>query len=589
MVASLGGFDSIEHNEYRLGNEVAFASVAEFLDWHRSEGDRFLNSQIEALSRFIMSQEEMYEKNRADVARLEGEVLRMRASFAIERMLAGEVTDDDDSLKKTSVESPEVVESVDRVGCVAVISRDDENELELSDESTSTLDPNERPTEQPLSGSLKVDQLSSCVKPVSILACTVAALDEPPRQPVKSLKEDPAPSDEAGKLLGDCMVSSRSLPGAPLSNGCVSGVIGRYHDEIDVPSDKMISDIQSRTDSEELKRSTSMRTNSIRRSRSTRSLMSRPSSAPAGRKSRSVFPTEDEMKEKVRMACCRDTNVSRFYEESSRVSSVVLHPWFESCSTGVILFNALWVAMDIDYNRATSLVESDWYFQAIEHLLCSYFLFEWILRFAAFENKANCLFDKWMIFDFVLMMAFVLETWIISVFLHLTGLNQSLPGMKDISVTRLFRRARLSRLARFAKLLRLFPELQLLTKGVMIASQVVFFTFGFLICVIYIFAITFTQMLRGSKVGGEYFESVWSSMVSLALYGTLGENLPDVAIVVSEESWACGLILLVFVVFASLTVMNLLIGFSSRSSAWSLPRRRRRYLPGPQLVCPLVE
>eukprot|EP00927_Polykrikos_kofoidii_P019527 TRINITY_DN19139_c0_g1_i1.p1 TRINITY_DN19139_c0_g1~~TRINITY_DN19139_c0_g1_i1.p1 ORF type:complete len:804 (+),score=104.94 TRINITY_DN19139_c0_g1_i1:333-2414(+) len=277
-------------------------------------------------------------------------------------------------------------------------------------------------------------------------------------------------------------------------------------------------------------------------------------------KQRIVFPTEEEMKEKVREACLKDTNVVRFYKQSGLAREIATNPWFEHLTGFVILFNAVWIAVDTDWNRTETLLESEWYFQFFEHALCAFFLFEWAIRFAAFHDKWNCFSDAWFVFDGCLVAAFVFETWLVSVLAEVSGLRDKVPILRNVSVVRIFRLARISRLARIAKLLRAVPELMILIKGMVVASSCVCFTFGLLLTIIYVFAIALTNILRDSAVGAEFFGSVWASMVSLALYCTLGENLPDIALAVGAESWLAGVVLFVFVLLGSLTVLNLLIG-----------------------------
>jgi len=127
------------------------------------------------------------------------------------------------------------------------------------------------------------------------------------------------------------------------------------------------------------------------------------------------------------------------------------------------------------------------------------------------------------------------------------------------SVFKLVRLIRLLRMARMAKLLRAVPELIILIKGILVASRSVMFTFLLLMLLIYFFAVIFQQLSRDLPMHDKYFYSVPSSMTALLLDGVL----PDQALFikeVAEQDMVLGLLSFVFILVASLTIMNMLIG-----------------------------
>lgn len=128
------------------------------------------------------------------------------------------------------------------------------------------------------------------------------------------------------------------------------------------------------------------------------------------------------------------------------------------------------------------------------------------------------------------------------------------------SVLRVARLLRLSRMARMARLLRAMPELMIMIKGMMAACRSVFFTLILLGIIIYIFAIAFTQLCGGSEVGERYFSDVPSSMMNLLIYGTLMDSIGQMINDCSRDSIPVLILIFLFVLLASLTVMNMLIG-----------------------------
>jgi len=132
-------------------------------------------------------------------------------------------------------------------------------------------------------------------------------------------------------------------------------------------------------------------------------------------------------------------------------------------------------------------------------------------------------------------------------------------GMGDTSVLKLVRLVRLTRMARMAKLLRAVPELIILIKGIAVASRSVSFTLILLNLIVYFFAIVFRQLCDGTDLGDQYFKSVPDAMLALLLDGVMPDQSAFVRDV-GDESAVYGMMLLFFILMASLTVMNMLVG-----------------------------
>merc|ERR1712217_202913 len=140
------------------------------------------------------------------------------------------------------------------------------------------------------------------------------------------------------------------------------------------------------------------------------------------------------------------------------------------------------------------------------------------------------------------------------------GNNENSTSLGNASLLKMIRLLRMTRVARIARLLRLVPELMILIKGAAVASRSVLFTLILLIMVIYVFAIAFTELLADLPAGKAHFSSVHYSMATLLLNGVFLENCPDVVKDLGQDGlWYAGLFLL-FILVATLTVMNMLIG-----------------------------
>jgi hypothetical protein len=200
-------------------------------------------------------------------------------------------------------------------------------------------------------------------------------------------------------------------------------------------------------------------------------------------------------------------------------------------------------------------------FQVAENLFCTYFSFEISVRFFSFRNKIRCLGDAWFVFDFVLVVTMVLETWVMT-FLVLMFFND--PGQKGLSgknasLLKIVRLLRLFRMARTIRLLRAVPELMILVRAIIVAFRSVFFTLCLLTIIIYVFAIVLCQLTEGSAVGAKRFEKVPAGMLNLLLLGNLPDHYPFVH-EVGDENLLWGLLMAFFMLLAPITVMGMLTG-----------------------------
>eukprot|EP00927_Polykrikos_kofoidii_P047969 TRINITY_DN4222_c0_g2_i4.p1 TRINITY_DN4222_c0_g2~~TRINITY_DN4222_c0_g2_i4.p1 ORF type:complete len:1071 (+),score=196.19 TRINITY_DN4222_c0_g2_i4:392-3214(+) len=280
-------------------------------------------------------------------------------------------------------------------------------------------------------------------------------------------------------------------------------------------------------------------------------------------KKKNVFVDAAAMKERVRQAIGKtEYNVCNLYKDDGVCQKVARSQFFENGTLIVIALNAFWLSIDTDKNKSPVLLQADLIFQLVEFAFCAYFFWEWSIRFAAFKSKRYAFTDRWFVFDSWLVIMMLLETVVMSIFLHFSTGAQTAGGgiMANAQVLRLVKLLRLTRMARMARLLRAMPELMILVKGMVVATRSVFFTLCLLVLILYVFGITFTQVTGDTEVGEIYFSTVANSMNTLLLYGCFGEDLPDVVNAVGAEHFFLAALLLLFVLLASLTVMNMLVG-----------------------------
>jgi hypothetical protein len=273
-----------------------------------------------------------------------------------------------------------------------------------------------------------------------------------------------------------------------------------------------------------------------------------------------VFANADAMKENARRAKMKPAyNVFDLYKESGMITNIAKSSLFENLTFFVIVLNALWISIDMDNNNAAMLHKSEPIFLVAENTFCLYFTGELIIRFIAFKSKSSCLRDFWFVFDGILVLCMILETWVVvAVFI---ALEDSSGGKLpiDLSVFRLTRMAKMVRITRMARLLREMPELLVLLKGIGAALRTVIVFSALWLIIIYVFAIIFSGTSERASEGVANFESVLDAMETLLLKGVLPVHATFISDVVSINPWFWPIILF-YIVLASMTLLNMLVG-----------------------------
>lgn len=235
-----------------------------------------------------------------------------------------------------------------------------------------------------------------------------------------------------------------------------------------------------------------------------------------------------------------------------------MHPYFERITMAVIFLNAVWISVDIEFNDADILAEADVGFIIVENIFCTFFTIELILRYMMFLRTWYALQDPWFMFDVFLLTLMIFETWLVPI-AHLMTQNSGNSITGGASVLRVARVLRVLRTARMARLVRLLPELLILIKGMMVACRSVFFTLVLLLLFTYVFSVAFMQFSRGTVLEQKFFSSMGTAIWSLILKCILTDQQVIIE-AVAEESWVMAILMLFFILFGSLTVMNMLLG-----------------------------
>merc|ERR1719424_591746 len=181
-------------------------------------------------------------------------------------------------------------------------------------------------------------------------------------------------------------------------------------------------------------------------------------------------------------------------QNNSIFSRIANAEWFQTATLSLIVLNALWIGIDVQWNhplykeqRGSDHLPLEPVSTVVENLFCLYFTFELTARFFAYMRKCDCLKDRWFVFDGLLVFCMIFETWIMALVNYIMA---AVDGgvLSKFSALRLLR---LLRLTRMARLMREVPELLTLVKGMISATKAVSFILMFLVLCMYVFAIIF--------------------------------------------------------------------------------------------------
>jgi hypothetical protein len=165
--------------------------------------------------------------------------------------------------------------------------------------------------------------------------------------------------------------------------------------------------------------------------------------------------------------------------------------------------------------------------------------------------------DKWFMFDSLLVVMMIFETWVFTMITVVGGGEGGSPLPIDTSILRLFRLLRLSRLMR---MLRSLPELMILIKGMVKGMVTCGYVMALLIIALYVFGIAITQMAVDTPSGDALFHSVEETMYRLMVHATFLDNLAEFCDNVKADSYLVLVLVLIFIGLSALCILNMLIG-----------------------------
>lgn len=272
-----------------------------------------------------------------------------------------------------------------------------------------------------------------------------------------------------------------------------------------------------------------------------------------------IFADTEQLKEQIQQHLTEDQfDITMYYRKTGFCQAVARNPVFENVSLLVVAISSIWIGVDIDLDNSVVLWEAAPVFQVMAHSFCVFFCGELLIRVSAFEDKRNCLKVPPLMFDALLVVFTVLETWVFALVAHATSEKPQTGNMRFFVV---FRVMRLLRTLRLGRVVRALPELMVIVRGISIASRAIVIVLMLLVVVIYVFAICFTVLFDGTPLGAARFSRIGHSMGTLLLDGTLsGSKGAPVIREAYEEHPLYAVAFIAFVLLSNVTIMGVLAG-----------------------------
>lgn len=248
-------------------------------------------------------------------------------------------------------------------------------------------------------------------------------------------------------------------------------------------------------------------------------------------------------------------------EVASSCDLLQTHPIFEKAILLIIVFNACWIGIDIDWNEGEDSEVPPITFLIVENIFCVLFTVELLIRVLAYEQKLHFFRNSYNLFDLFLVVMMIIEVWVLAAL-------QTAANLKQVS---LFRLLRLLRLLRISRIFRMVPELGMMVKSLAAAARSVSSTFFLEVGIMYVFAVICTQWAKSHDnpcfsttedeecAATAYFGSIAKSFLSLLQILVFDDTFAIIRPVL-KDTWYVGVLLITFMVIGSFTVLNMLIG-----------------------------
>lgn len=229
--------------------------------------------------------------------------------------------------------------------------------------------------------------------------------------------------------------------------------------------------------------------------------------------------------------------------------------YFEIFTSAIVYSNTIWLGYCADYNLEPVLPKAKIHFQIIENIFLSCYFAEMVIRFKTYEDFRSRIADTVGLFDALLVVTMIFETWVIYLLYWSLSENQFSDTATIATVLRGFRIARICRVTR---VIRSTPSLMILFSGITAAVRKLFWTMVLLVIVVYVWALCCRLVVGDMKC--QYFTSMSSAMFVLAYPGLFPGHEFIAERVLKEVGFPLFFLYTAFVIATVFVFCNLILG-----------------------------
>jgi len=249
----------------------------------------------------------------------------------------------------------------------------------------------------------------------------------------------------------------------------------------------------------------------------------------------------------------------------SIIAKIVANKWFDWSMTAVVIFSAVMVGMQVDFEtrHATS---STRYFDAAEYVCTVIFTVELVMRISAWGTARLCSSAERSLF--IVDVALVATSWmeiLVSLISAATGFGTTTPVGKIIKLFRI------GRLMRIIRTVRIFTELRVMANMIWNSFRSLMWLFFILVGLGYCFALAIAQgaamYLSTTEVDHatraemmDAFGSVLITMYSLFMSMTGGRNWGEIADIIAPAGMFYRGLVMLYIFLNLFSVLNIVTG-----------------------------
>lgn len=261
---------------------------------------------------------------------------------------------------------------------------------------------------------------------------------------------------------------------------------------------------------------------------------------------------------------------------SQRARLIVQHKAFDLIFATLILINAAFLGVQLEYKVHMASDETPVPFFIIQNLFSFLFLVELLCRICASGRAFFCCKHwAWNLFDLIVVLLSLVE-----VVIQVMSESQSGDELENFSLLRILRAVRVIRILRVLKLFKFFRALRVMIHAIFHTLKLCTWALFLLSMLLYMFGVFFTQAVTDKLL--EDFQ-VPSEGALRYFYGSLGRTIftlfksmcgglswQDAVEPLASVSWFCVFLFVVYISFVYFAVLNVVTGIFCQSALESM-------------------